>query len=129
MRFLHIAYSQGGIITRMALGLFEKNNPAGWKQRMHMVVFGSGYSWLDREILPDDTHFVYDQGDFVNNWPGGEKWRAVDKEHQEKHTKIIHAYDSSFFGPHVNMGFTGKTPVANSYGWWYYLIGGPVFSA
>ncbi|MCE5228994.1 FG-GAP-like repeat-containing protein [bacterium] len=124
-QILHFAYSQGNIQSRMALDLFLANHPRGAKKRMHMIVMGSGYCWITHRCLPKDTHFTFVKGDPVFLSVGGRYWCPLNYFNKDKWSDVSNSAGAPFSVQHHL--HTHCDGMSNTYAWWYYYVGGPIF--
>jgi hypothetical protein len=127
---INFCHSQGTIFTAMALHAFKILHHDAWRNRLHVVLFGDAYAYsiFSRDLLPEDSHFVITNQDFVT-YTVGTRWAAwLRRQDPEKITYVsdyplipIQTDGSSAhsFWPNGN--------VENTYGWYIHNNGGPIF--
>ena len=142
---VHVAYSQGNIITAAALLHFWGHHIVGLnlipginsipgagrdrikdKSRMHLIIMGSAYPYLlDRDVLPPDTHFAYNKNDI-----GFKTLGMVDLNMAlvwpGQYSRIIDFPGLNPLGVSTH-SHTIPDGMPNTYNWWYIYVGGPVF--
>jgi hypothetical protein len=144
---VHFTHSQGGILTDAALWRFRLFHPFSFVRvpftniqmssnkyvnaRMHVIVMASGWAYLDRFVLPPDTHFVYTNQDICFatvglrwnplNWFGKRKQSWI-TDYPIINYLIFEDWDLT--SAHT---FIPEHDKPNTYGWWTYFVGGPIF--
>ncbi|MCX7013038.1 MAG: hypothetical protein NTW86_10865 [Candidatus Sumerlaeota bacterium] len=120
---IHFAHSEGAITTAPELWRFHVLHPDIWATQLHVVVFGSGFAYLDYLVLPPDTHFVYTERDPVGTIFGGRDWNPCRWFHPGQQSEIANC-PNNLMEAHK---FQEGEGLANTYDWWAYNVGGPVF--
>lgn len=131
---IHFAHSQGAIFTAPALWRYTIWHPVRKAKRLHVIVFGSGYHFLDWNILPKDHHFVVGDEDFVNMTAGARFWNPQKLWDVGNSSKLVN-YPKVDETDGINVissdgsahSFFAKDLKPNTYGWWTHYVGGPIF--